>query len=229
MKRNGLIALAAALLAAGCATKTLSTGHVGNGSTWTAEKYLAASREAAQASLSADTRGAAKEAAERGVQYANSCLEMIPEKAGCYYWRAVNTGLFYKVRIIGYQSGIKQMIEDANQVIALDPRYDQAGAYRMLGQIYTQLPQTGAHAESVTRDLALAEKYLRKAVRLAPDYPENRLSLAETLFSEEKVAQAIEELAAARELAPHWKSDISYDEWQVNALALEKKINKATD
>jgi hypothetical protein len=65
-----------------------------------------------------------------------------PEEAGCYYYRAVNTGLYHEVKIVGYQKGVKQMIEDCEMVIKLDPKYDHGGAYRILGQIYTKLPQT---------------------------------------------------------------------------------------
>ena len=59
--------------------------------------------------------------------------------------------------------GIKQMIEDCKTVIEVNPDYDHAGAYRMMGGIYTKLPQTGGNVESITRNLPLAEEYLKKA------------------------------------------------------------------
>ncbi|GAF75956.1 unnamed protein product [marine sediment metagenome] len=158
------------------------------------------------------------------MEYADKCLMHAPENPGCYYWRAVNTGLYYRIRVIGYQNGIKQMIKDCEKVNAIDPKYDNAGAYRMLGRIYTQLPQTGTRPDSVTRDLTLAEKYLIKATKIAPDYPENYLALADTYAHEKRIPQAVEALANAKELAPHWRGDISYGDWNKEMRGLERKL-----
>jgi len=214
------------VLLSGCAgTKDEQSALARNGA-WNTQKLLDSSRKSAYSSMKETNRRMAKDLAKEGVDYAERCLMHAPENAGCYYWRAVNTGLYYKIRIVGYQRGIKQMIEDCKKVIAINPDYDHAGAYRMLGQIYTKLPQTGARPDSVTRDLPLAEKYLRKATQLAPDYPENYLALAEVLFEERKLAEAIAALSSARDMAPHWQSDISYSAWHDEMRGLEKKIAK---
>lgn len=224
-----VLSLMTAIAAAGCAGKKAASNSLASGSGWTTEQFIEASRGAAHSSMKAADRSDARDFATRGIEYSERCLMNSPEEVGCYYWRAVNTGLFYRIRIVGYQNGVKKMIDDCKRVIALDPRYDNAGAYRMLGQIYARLPQTGAHAESITRDLALAEKYLRKAVRLAPEYPENHLVLAEVLLAQEKFPAAIEALANSKDLAPHWTNDISYDEWGATTLKLERKIARQSN
>ena len=224
-----VITVFAALAIASCGGKKAPNQTVAKGPSWNAERLLIASRESAQEAMKETRRKQVKELAQQGVEYAERCLMLMPEEAGCYYWRAVNTGLYYRVHIIGYQRGVKQMIDDCHKVIGIDAHYDHAGAYRILGQIYTQLPQTGGHADSITRNLTLAEHYLRQALRLAPDYPENHLTLAETLLAQGKIAEAIEALTQAQELVPQWRNDSSYDDWKNDALALEEKLARASE
>ena len=191
-------------------------------------ELVSLARASAENSMKATGKLKAKDFAEQGITHANNCIKLAPSDAGCYYWRAVNTGLYHKVWVLGYQRGVKKMIEDCNKVISLDSSYDHAGAYRILGQIYTQLPQTGGRPDSIIRDLPFAEKNLREAVRLSPDYPENHLALADTLFAEEKPVEAKEYLAKAKSLVPDWQSDISYNDWHISMKSLEKKIAKKT-
>lgn len=119
-----------------------------------------------------------KTLAEEGVAASNECLAHAPEEAACYYWRAVNTGLYYQAHIIGYQTGVKQMIADAHKAITLDAHYQHAGAYRLLGELYSQLPETSSRTDNIVRDLDKAETYFQKAFALAPQYAENAKNLA---------------------------------------------------
>jgi len=226
--RKCLIAIAFALaILAGCAGSRSTETSYASSSSWGARELVDAARDAAYASMKAKDRREAKETAEQGIEYAGRCLMTAPEEPGCYYWQAVNTGLYYKIHVIGYQKGIKRMISDCNRVIALDPKYDHAGAYRMLGEIYALLPETAGRPDSVTRDLDRAEEYLRQAVRLAPSYPENHLALADVLFKKEKVEDALDELTQAKELTPQWRTDVSYDDWRDAAFELERRIARA--
>ncbi len=217
----------AAVLVIGCAGSKSKNASYAARSTWGISELVTAARDAAQSSIRADSRQSSKQFAEEGIEYAERCLMKAPEEAGCFYWRAVNTGLYYKIHIIGYQKGIKRMLSDCNKVIALDPSYDHAGAYRIMGEIYTQLPQTGGRPDSITRDLDLAEKHLRKAVRVAPDYPENHLALAEVLLAKENTSEALKALSKAKDLTPNWRTDASYDDWRDTTFALERKLARA--
>lgn len=217
----------AAILLIGCAGSKSKNTSYATRSTWGISELVAAARDAAHSSIKADSRQSSKEFAEKGIEYSETCLMKAPEEAGCYYWRAVNTGLYYKIHIIGYQKGIKRMLADCKKVIELNPSYDHAGAYRIMGEIYTKLPQTGGRPDSVTRDLDLAEKHLRKAVRLAPAYPENHLALAEVFLAQGNTSDALKALSKAKDLTPNWRTDVSYDDWRNTAFALERKLAKA--
>jgi len=230
MKRTWLTAFVfaafAVLLLAGCGVKE-PPATARNSLSWGAQDLITQAKDFAGKSLAETNRSQARELALHGVDAAERCLMVAPEEPGCYYWRAVNTGLYHRVHIIGYQRGVKRMIDDCMKVISIDPRYNHAGAYRILGELYTKLPQTGGTTESVTRDLALAEQYLREAVKLSPDYPENHILLAETLIAQENVPGSASALKNAKDLTPHWKRDASYDSWKSSMIALEKKVRRA--
>lgn len=229
LKLRGLpilvLSVFAAAILAGCVAKE-PPASARNSAGWGAQQLIAEAQTDAQKSLKEDGRGQARAYAEQGIDAAERCLMVAPEEPGCYYWRAVTTGLYHRVHVIGYQKGVKRMIEDCKKVIQLDPGYDQAGCYRILGELYTKLPQTGGSPDSVVRDLPLAEQYLRQAVQLAPDYPENHIALAQTLVEQENTVDVGKVLGQAKALTPRWKSDVSYSEWHDSIVALEKKVQK---
>lgn len=192
----------------------------------TGAELLVKAKEASERAQDAKERETQRNWALHGISVAEQCLMRTPEEPGCYYYRAVNTGLYHEVKIVGYQSGVKKMIDDCETVIRLDPKYDHGGAYRILGQIYTKLPQTTGRPDSVTRDLDKAEDFLRQAVRAGPDYPENHIFLAETLLEKEKYAEAAAELDTAEELTYRWHNDKSNKEWQLTMRDLTKKLDR---
>ena len=72
----------------------------------------------------------------------------------------------------------REALEAAN----LDPRVDQGGADRLLGELYLKAP---SFPMSVG-DFSKAIFHFKRAVNLAPDYVENRLGLAEALLAEDE-------------------------------------------
>ena len=192
----------------------------------TAEELLKVAKESSERAQETTNRSKQRNWALHGISVAEQCLMRQPEEPGCYYYRAINTGLYHEVKIVGYQRGVKRMISDCQKVIQLDPKYDHGGAYRILGQLYTKLPQTTGRPDSITRDLDKAEDYLEQALRIAPNYPENYIFIAETLIEKEKVDQAENAINTAKELTPRWRHDFSYDGWQETIQKLEKKIAK---
>ena len=227
-KKHLLPCLAVLMLLCQCAGKhKTAKNYTITPETSSSQELITAALKAGNASEQAfhtGTRLQAKNEAEKGMALAARCIERYPEEAGCYYYHAVNTGLFYQARVIGYQEGIKSMLSDLNQVIHLNPAYENAGAYRILGQVYTELPQTTLYPDGITRDLEKAEKYLQEAINLAPDYPENLLSSADTLLKLEKTEQAHAHIQKAKEKIPLWKRNTDYMRWIDQTKKLEEKI-----
>lgn len=210
----------------GCSA-TRDSLQAANGTVGNVGHLIASAQSSAEKSFSETDRSAARKLAEEGIDLAERCITTAPEEAACYYWRAVNTGFFHRVHIIGYQRGVKRMIDDCMKVIELNEGYDHAGVYRILGELYTRLPQTGGTAESITRDLDLAENYLRQAIKLAPEYPENHIALAKTLIEKENFSGTAKALTDAKILVSQWENDIAYNDWRNSMLVLEKKMKKA--
>lgn len=229
MRTFSLLFTLLVLAASGCGTTTTPPAKTAKALSWTIDDLITEAKNKGIQAGKTTERDTMKTLATEGLTFAQQCLERAPEEAGCYYYRAVNTGFYYQAHVIGYQVGVKQMIEDLNRVMRLDPDYDYAGAYRMLGQLYTKLPQTATRSESIVRNLEKAEENLSEASRLAPDYPENHLALAEAFIAQGKFAPAVESLARAKQLVPQWQRNASYSEWQVTAQELEREVAKRTN
>jgi tetratricopeptide (TPR) repeat protein len=199
----------------------MNTQQLVNGAQYAAQK--------AQGVRGRHIKARKREWTTKGMAYAERCVEISPQTPGCYYWRAVNTGLYHSVKVSGYQQGIKQMLADCDMVIRLGQQgYDNAGPYRIQGEIYTRLPETAGRPDSITRDLEKAEGFLRTAISIAPDYPENHIALANNLYLQDRYDEAREELVLAKKYAPQWRIDASYPEWQKTIARLTKKIDRKT-
>lgn len=165
--------------------------------------------------------------AKRGIIFAEECIKSSPENPGCYYYRAANTGLYYQARIVGYQKGLKQMINDCNKVIEFEPNYENSGAYLMLGQIYLQVPITAMRQGDIKRNINLANKYLSKAATISPNYPENHLYLANAQLEAGELELAKQELSVALKLMKNMGNSPYFDEWKklANDIGMELKRN----
>ena len=176
-----------------------------------------------KAEASSDKQAKAK-AAKEGIAIAEECIMKFPEKAACYYYHAINTGLYYEAHVTGYQNGLKVMIYDCEKVIKLDDRFDHGGAYRMLGKIYTDVPETTLIKNGVMRDLDKAITYLQKAVQIGPDYPENNIYLAHALMESGLKKEASAYIANSRAALPQWKNHPDYAMWQKMNKELINKL-----
>jgi len=152
-----------------------------------------------------------------GIKAALACIDERPREPGCYYYHAVNVGLYYKSRVVGYQDGIRQMIQDCQKVIELDPSYENGGAYRILGMIYTELPRTSFRPDSIVKDTDKAIKYLKKAVEIAPGYPENHIALSKAYLEAGDIPNSAGSLKVAMELLPKWKGHRDFSAWKKEA------------
>lgn len=164
--------------------------------------------------------------AKRGIEYGRRCIKEEPENPACYYYHAINTGLYYQTRVIGYQNGLKSMIADCEKVLKLDPAFDHGGAYRILGRIYTEVPYTTSHPGGITRDLEKAEENSRKAVAIAPGFPENHLVLSRALLEAKRNADAALALSETQQLMPSWREHHDYPFWKQETRKLAKKLKR---
>lgn len=161
--------------------------------------------------------------AQYGMQAGDQCIMQHPEEAACYYYKAINTGLYYEAHIIGYQDGLRSMVADLKKVVALSDHFDYGGGYRILAQIYAQAPQWGG-SDDITQHFDLAETYLLKAIETAPDYPANYVELSTLHVAQNKPKKAMDSLSTASKLIPYWRSQPDYNQWVRLCNELKKKL-----
>lgn len=148
--------------------------------------------------------------AEQGIAACRRAVQEHPKLAPAHYYLAMDLGQLAQTERLGALKLIHEMDAEFKTVAELDPKFDYAGAYRSLGLLYRDAPgwPTSIGNRHKARD------YLQKAVEVAPDYPENWLSLLESYLSwgdKEKVASQLGtaegKLQAARQqlAGPNWE------------------------
>lgn len=134
--------------------------------------------------------------AKKGRSLAAKAVELRPNEAASQYALAVLMGLvtqndpFYEQWADGLET-IPKIQKHAAIAAMLDPKLNYGGPDRLLGELYSQAP---AQPISIG-DMKLAIQHFQKAVAAAPDFPDNRLELAEALIKKRQTAQACEQLS----------------------------------
>lgn len=125
--------------------------------------------------------------------------------ARLYFWSAINWGAWS--RDAGLLSAVRQGV--ANRIhrytsitIALEPEYDEGGAFRLLGRLHAELPRVPFVSGWVDRTESIP--LLERAYAMAPDNPGNRLLLALTLLdlAPERRSEALDLLKQVEGLTP---------------------------
>ncbi len=124
--------------------------------------------------------------AQLGVEYAGAALELNETDAAAHFYRAVCLGLYTQSRTGGALTHVKQMAHHARRTVALDPKFNHAGGHRYLCRLLAQAPEFPISIG----DSEAAVEHGRKAIAIAPDYPENHLALAAAYAEDEQPEQA---------------------------------------
>jgi tetratricopeptide (TPR) repeat protein len=142
--------------------------------------------------------------AQTGREYAERARAVQPGRVEPHYYLALNTA---KVAEAGNKlTLIKPMIAIAEAAARIDPRYDEAGAYRFIGKVYLTAPAWPVSVGSPEK----AIEFLERAVSISP-IAINRLFLGEAYFHDESYAKAKLHIGAAlrdgAKLDPRWRQE----------------------
>lgn len=149
------------------------------------------------------------------------------------YYRALNLGQVARTRTIGALRMVPQIEAAFILALKIDPTVDFAGPDRGLGLLYFEAP--GWPTSIGNR--AKARRHLLDAVTLAPDYPGNRLALAEALLDWDEPESARTQMEALDLAWPSLRRRFStpgYEpDWRVwlqrrNAVARKLRMPDAT-
>ena len=142
--------------------------------------------------------------------------------ARLYFWSAINWGAWS--RQAGLLSAVRHGVGNRLYrytlvAIALEPDYEEGGAYRLLGRLHAELPKVPFVTAWVDRDQAVP--LLERAYAQAPANPGNQLLLALTLLdlAPQRRTQALRLLQEVEGLSPR-------PAMHVEDLAMRKEAHK---
>ena len=165
----------------------------------------------------------------QGIAVCRQITAQNPKLAAGHYYLAMNLGQLARTELLGALNTVKEMEGEFDTAESLDPRFDYAGPARCLGLLYRDAPGWPASIGSTRK----ARSYLEKAVKLAPDFPENHLNLVESDLQWHDSNGAKKELKALDALLPAAQTNFngdaweqSWDDWTTRRAAVLKKLDE---
>ncbi len=173
------------------------------------------SQEAYQKARNAQQKSEKLKWSQAGMAYSEKCLKFQADEPLCLYYGVLNRGVFVQNHIFDYQKSLRLMVAQCEALIAVDPNFQHAGCYRILGNIFSKAPAFSLNPKNISQDLDKASEYFQQAVKLSPDYALNHLFLARNLAALGNKAEAQQQLAEFDRLRtpdldqeyPQWKQD----------------------
>jgi len=146
----------------------------------------------------------------QGIGVCRSILARTSNCAPAHYYLGLNLGQLARTRLLGALPLVAEMEVEFKTARALDEQFDYAGPDRFLGQLYYQAPGWPASVGSQRK----ARTHLERAVELSPEYPENRLNLAEAYLKWREKKLWPRELDALESLWPAAQTNFTGAEWE---------------
>lgn len=157
---------------------------------------------------------------EEGLAAAEEARELAPNDPAAIIWWAANKGAIADIkRNLAALKTIKEIEGVLLKLKAKAPAFGYAAADRALGVLYHKAPgfiSIGSNKK--------AEKHLREAVALAPEYPGNHLALADFLEATDKPEEAAKIVSALLENA-EWRSK-DYGDFSPERAGWEVSLSK---
>ncbi len=168
------------------------------------------------------------EIAEQGIAACKEVLAHDRDSAPAHYYLGMNLGELAETRGMGALKLVDPMQQEFELARSLNELFDYAGPDRNLGLLYRDTPSWISIGSK-----SKARKHLLRAVELAPDYPENRLNLAEGYLKWSDRTGARRELKALEELWPKARTNFvgaawssSWSDWEQRLKQLKKKAEE---
>jgi tetratricopeptide (TPR) repeat protein len=172
-----------------------------------------------------DTQRAA--IAVQGIAACRHLIARDPKSAPAHYYLGMNLGQLARTELIGALILVKEMEREFKTAETLDEHFDFGGSAHNLGLLYRDAPGWPASIGNKRK----ARDWLERAVKLAPDYPENRLTLAESYLQWLDPARSKLELNALDALWSKAQTNFtgevweqSWDAWSTRCVAARQKL-----
>ena len=143
---------------------------------------------------------------EAGKSAAKIAMQMEPNKPEGHFWYGANLGeqANRSPIMVGLES-VDEIKAAMNKVIELQPEFELASPYAVLGRIELQTRLMGGRTEK-------ALEYLEKALTIEKNNGDIRINLAEAYLAQKKEAEAKKQLEFVLHMTPYPEYMIEYDE-----------------
>jgi hypothetical protein len=151
------------------------------------------------------------ELANQGIAAGRQLLAYESNSVPGHYYLAIELGQLADTRrnLAAFKM-VKEMEREFKTADDLDEHFDYAGPARCLGLLYRDAPGWPVSIGSRHK----AREWLEQAVKLAPDYPENRLNLVESCWQWKDREAAGNELKTLDALWPSAQTNFTGEAWE---------------
>ena len=157
--------------------------------------------------------------AQQGIDASRRTLSLSSNCAPGHYYLGLNLGQLARTKSLGALKLVGQMEREFNIARELDEHFDYAGADRSLGLLYRDAPTIGSIGSR-----SKARQHLQRALKLAPDFPENRLNLIESELKWGERNPARQELASFEEGLTKARAAFTGPEWTASWADWEQRL-----
>ena len=150
--------------------------------------------------------------ANQGITACHQWIAREPHSAPAHYYLAMNFGQLAQAEapsLAAYRL-VREIEREFRKAAELDGRFDYGGPDRGLGLLYRDAPGWPLSIGSRYK----AREWLEQAEKLAPDYPENHLNLAEAFLQWHDRTEANHELQALDALWPVARTNLVGPAWE---------------
>jgi hypothetical protein len=170
------------------------------------------------------------EIAQRGIVAAKLAVSRATNSAPAHYYLGMNIAQLARTKSLGALKLLGQMEHEWLITLSLDEKFDDAGADRNLGLLYRDAPSIGSIGSRPR-----ARQHLEHAVKVTPDYPENRLNLIESYlkWGERPLAQRElkslqESWSKARAIFADESTEPSWPDWEGRLKKVKEKLGDSS-
>jgi tetratricopeptide (TPR) repeat protein len=145
-----------------------------------------------------------------GIAACRASVALDSGSAAGHYYLAITVGKLADLkRNLAAYGMVKEVEREFHKAQELDERFCYAGPDRCLGELYLKAPGWPLSVGSRSK----ARKHLERAAELSPDFPENRLLLAEAYEKWHDKKPLARELEALEKLWPAARTNFAGADW----------------
>jgi tetratricopeptide (TPR) repeat protein len=146
----------------------------------------------------------------QGIAACHHLIARDAKSAPAHYYLGMNLGQLARTELLGALALVREMEGEFKTAESLDEHFDYAGTSHNLGLLYRDAPGWPASIGNKRK----ARDWLERAVKLAPDYPENHLTLAESYLQWDDAGRAKLELNALDSVWSKAQTNFTGEAWE---------------